>query len=137
MPHDPARVAETRAWFLRARDDLRAGDLDLTPWSPLCGDAAFHAQQAAEKCLKGYLCWHLRQVRKTHDLSAIGKECIALSPRLEPMIRNVAALSQYAWRFRYLGEDADPGVDEVRDALQRAATLMRTVLEDLPAEVAP
>lgn len=30
MPHDPARVADTRAWLTRARDDLRAAEHDGT-----------------------------------------------------------------------------------------------------------
>lgn len=137
MPHDPVRVAETREWFLRANNDLRAGELDLTPESPLTGDAAFHAQQAAEKSLKGFVCWHLRPVRKTHDLTAVGEECAAIAPELEAVIRSVASLSQYAWRFRYPGEELDPPVQEVRDALQRAAHLMRTLLKQLPPETAP
>ena len=58
MPHDPELLAETKAWFVRATADLRAGDLDLGAEPPLTGDAAFHAQQAAEKALKGFLTWH-------------------------------------------------------------------------------
>lgn len=53
MPHDAARVADTRGWLLKARGDLRGAEVDLGASSPLTGDAAFHCQQAAEKTLKG------------------------------------------------------------------------------------
>lgn len=136
MPHDPARISESRAWFSRARNDLRAGALDLTASPPLAADACFHAQQAAEKALKGFLCWHLRPVRKTHDLKDTGEECTAIDPALETVVRQVAQLSEYAWRYRYPGNDVDPGLDETRDALRRAEALLTAILRKLPAELA-
>lgn len=53
MLFDSELVAETRGWLTRARDDLRAGEVDLGPVPPLTADAVFHAQQAAEKAMKG------------------------------------------------------------------------------------
>jgi hypothetical protein len=55
MPHDPVRMADTRAWLEKARLDLGAGYADLSHDPPFCGDAMFHPQQAAEKALKGFL----------------------------------------------------------------------------------
>ena len=35
MPHDEVRIEETRAWFHKASEDLRAADLELTAvWHP-------------------------------------------------------------------------------------------------------
>lgn len=28
MPHDPARVADTKAWLAKARSDVRAGEFE-------------------------------------------------------------------------------------------------------------
>ena len=75
MPHDPELVAETKAWYQKASQDLRAGYLDLGAQPPLTMDAVFHAQQAAEKAMKGFLTWHSRLFRKTHSLVEIGGMC--------------------------------------------------------------
>jgi len=48
MPHDPARVAEVKAWLVRAAEDLRAADHELTASPPILGDLVFHCQQATE-----------------------------------------------------------------------------------------
>ena len=53
MWHDPELVAETRAWLVRAVDDLREAEHDLTAAPPLLRGAVFHCQQAAEKAMKG------------------------------------------------------------------------------------
>jgi HEPN domain-containing protein len=56
MPHDPALVAETRDWLIKANEDLEAADRLLTGGShSLPSPAAFHAQQAAEKAQKAFL----------------------------------------------------------------------------------
>lgn len=38
MPHDAELVAETRGWFIRAANDLRAGEIDLGAGPPLTTD---------------------------------------------------------------------------------------------------
>jgi hypothetical protein len=58
MLHDPELVAETKAWFARAQTDIRAAAHDWTAEPPLVEDIVFHAQQAVEKCFKGFLAWH-------------------------------------------------------------------------------
>jgi len=66
MSLDPERIAETRAWFVKAGEDLRAADFERSAAPPLTSDIVFHAQQAAEKAMKGFLTWHDRPFRKTH-----------------------------------------------------------------------
>lgn len=39
MPHDPALIAETRAWLLKAVKDLRAAEIDRTATPPLLEDS--------------------------------------------------------------------------------------------------
>ena len=58
MAPDPERIREVRSWLEKANDDIRAAGVDLAADPPLTGDAAFHAQQAIEKSLKGFLSWH-------------------------------------------------------------------------------
>jgi len=64
----PETVAEARAWFQKAANDLRGADIDLAANPPLIEDALFHCQQAAEKSMKGFLAVNEKVFRKTHDI---------------------------------------------------------------------
>lgn len=44
MPHDPIRLADTRAWLAKADMDLKAAAHELTAAPPFTADAVFHAQ---------------------------------------------------------------------------------------------
>ena len=57
MRHDPVRLADARAWLAKAHMDLRAAARELTAVPPFTADAVFHAQQATEKTLKGFLAY--------------------------------------------------------------------------------
>ena len=108
MPHDLALAAETRAWLEKAAEDLSAATLDLGANPPLRGDAAFHAQQAVEKALKPFLTWHGREYRKAHNLIELGQQAAELDHNLEPLLRQAAPLTEYAWKFRYPGDPERP-----------------------------
>ena len=110
MPHDPIRVADARAWLAKADMDLRAAAHELTATPPFTADAVFHAQQAAEKAMKGFLVWHDVPFRKSHDLAEIGHQCAGLAPSLESLLMRAAGLTQYAWKFRYPGEPEEPSL---------------------------
>jgi hypothetical protein len=47
MPHDPARVAETKSWFEKAANDLRAADHELTAVPPLPRPTRYSASSRA------------------------------------------------------------------------------------------
>lgn len=55
------------AWFAKADDDLRIGQLLLSE-SGLADAVCYHAQQCAEKYLKGYLKSRRVRFRWAHDL---------------------------------------------------------------------
>jgi HEPN domain-containing protein len=93
MPHDPALVAETRAWLEKAAEDLAAAAHDLRADPPLCGDTAFHAQQSVEKALKAFLTWRGREFRKTHNLIELGQQVAELDHDLEPLLRQASPLT--------------------------------------------
>jgi 2-polyprenyl-3-methyl-5-hydroxy-6-metoxy-1,4-benzoquinol methylase/HEPN domain-containing protein len=100
MPHDPARIADTKSWLTKA--------FELTAVPPFLADIVFHAQQCAEKALKGYLAWHDIPFRKTQDLAEIGRQCAETDPSLEPLLVRAARLTAYAWKYRYPGEPEEP-----------------------------
>jgi len=137
MPHDPELVAETQGWFQRAAHDLGAGAADLAANPPFTGDAVFHAQQAAEKSMKGYLTWHSRVFRKTHNLTELGGMCIDVDPTLEPLLLRAAHLTDYAWKYRYPGEPEEPSRKEAESALELARAVYEGVLDRLPVDVRP
>jgi HEPN domain-containing protein len=135
MPHDPVLIAETAEWFRRAAEDLAAGAHDLGAKPALTRDAAFHAQQAAEKAMKGFLMWHGRPFRKTHNLVELGEQCLQMDSTLEVILRKAAPLTEYAWKFRYPGEAEAPSARICRDALATAHAVYDRLLAGVPPEV--
>lgn len=134
MPHDPIRVADARAWLAKAHMDLKAAVHELTAALPFTADAVFHAQQAAEKSMKGFLAWHDTPFRKTHDLAEIGRLCAGIAPSLEALLMRAAVLTQYAWKFRYPGEPEEPSRDEAERAIALAREVHEAIVALLPPE---
>jgi HEPN domain-containing protein len=93
MAFDPALVAETKSWLHKTAGDLAAARHDMLAEPPLLEDVVFHAQQAVEKTLKGFLTWHGRTFRKTHNLVELGGACSAIAPELENLLRKAAPLT--------------------------------------------
>lgn len=132
---DPVRLGDTRAWFAKAAADLRGADVDLEADPPLLGDAVFHAQQAVEKALKGFLTWHDVRFRKTHDLIELGGQVVEMESSLEDLLRRAAPLTEYAWKHRYPGEPEEPPRAEAEAARSLAHEIYAEVLARLPDEV--
>lgn len=137
MPHDPARVAEARAWFVKAALDLRAAEFGRTGDPLLAADVVFHCQQLAEKAMKAFLAWHDHPFRKTHNLVELGQQCAAIDPGLEPVLRRAAGLTEYAWKFRCPGEPGVPSSEETGEALGIATEVYEAILSRLPPDVRP
>ena len=137
MPHDPARVADTKAWLDRAATDLRAAAHDLTAAPPILEDVVFHCQQAVEKAMKGLLAWHDEPFGKTHDLETLGESCLRLDSTLRSLVDRATPLTEYAWKFRYPGEHEGPTRDEAERALAIAREAFEEIRARLPTAVRP
>ena len=137
MASDPELVSETRAWFIKVVNDLRAADTLLAASPPLLAEAVFHCQQAAEKALKGFLTWHGRTFRKSHNLEEIGEQCLEIDSTLWKIIDEAVPLTEYAWKFRYPGEPYEPAAGEAAEAVATARSVCEAVLCRVPAEVHP
>ena len=135
MP-DEAPLAPVRDWLSKAASDLRAGQYLITAQPPLTGQAAFSAQQVAEKVLKAFLTWHGQPFRKTHDLKTLGGQCVQIDPTLENVCRRADRLSAFAWMFRYPGEP-DPTPLDVAASLTLAGELYDAIVSRLPSEARP
>ncbi len=133
----PEKVSETQAWFHKAAQDLRAGTLVLEAEPPIVDDALFHAQQAVEKAIKGFLIWHERPFRKTHDLREVGGSAISIDSSLAPLLQQAIRLTPFAGVFRYPGEIGEPTKEEAEEALVLAQEVFDAILARLPNEVRP
>lgn len=80
--------------------------------------ATFHAQQAAEKTVKGLLVAAARHVPKTHDLEHLSDQCVEHWPDLRAALDLCRPLTQWGTEFRYPRPDEIaepvPPVDEIR-----------------------
>jgi HEPN domain-containing protein len=133
----PSPAAEVRLWLIKAHNDLAAGTVDHETSPPLVEDSVFHAQQAAEKAMKGFLTWHGRPFRKIHDLREIGGAVIEIDSTLEPLLKRAVALSPFAGVFRYPTEMGEPTLEEAKAALALAREVYEAITQLLPNEVRP
>ena len=128
----PDKLAEVRGWLVKAKDDLRGAEIDLSASPPLSGDALFHCQQAVEKALKGFLTFHDRPFRKTHDLDELASDCERLDGSLVGLLDRARDLTPFAWRFRYPGDDQAPPAEEIEDVLVLARQVVEAVVSRIP-----
>ena len=67
-----------RGWMQKGDSDRINADRTVQTTGPY-DTACFHAQQAAEKCLKAILALARLPIPRTHDLEDIYDECIAVA----------------------------------------------------------
>ncbi len=120
MTPDQLLRKEAAKWLRQAAKDQHAAQVLLEP-EP--SRSVFHSQQAAEKAAKAFLTFHQIPFRKTHDLTDLGSQCVSADPSLEPILRQVANLTDYASAFRYPDEPYEPDAAEAAGALAIATRL--------------
>ncbi len=131
------RTLEVRGWLLPASEDLRAGRHDLTAVPPLLTDVAFHAQQCAEKAMKSFLVHREQAFRKTHNLTELGGAVARIEPPLAELMRTASLMTEFAWRFRYPGDQATVSHADALHAIETAERVLRAVIDLLPANCRP
>ncbi len=87
--------------------------------------ACFHAQQCAEKYLKGRLHEEGINFPKTHDLLAILDLLLPMEPLWTSLRPSLVILKNYAVAFRYPGESADK--EEAIEAMKLCRIVRETV----------
>jgi HEPN domain-containing protein len=131
----PDKSVHARGWFMKAESDLLTAKRVLEGKGPY-DTACFHAQQAAEKYIKGLLAFHERPVPRTHNLEELERLCAALVPAWPAGEMDLAELTAFAvelrydfefWPDRQTAEKALATVEAVRDA----------VLAGVPEEARP
>jgi HEPN domain-containing protein len=129
------RLDHARGWLLKGDSDLLAGKKVLEGDGPY-DTACFHAQQAAEKYLKGLLAFFLTPAPRTHDLDELHELCRTTVPGWNLVGVDLTELTPYAVELRYDFEfwpDRETGAKAVEQA-----TLVRgAVLSTLPEAARP
>lgn len=131
MPAPRKDIEEkVRQWLLYASDDLTAARHVLT--LPECPGwlVANHAQQAAEKALKGFLVHHVVDFPFTHDIRLLLDLCSPLAEWAE-QLRDAEILTQYAVSARYPGVGRRVAVENARRASDLAGDILTAVRQAL------
>ncbi len=122
--------ALTTEWIAKAEADLRTARREFAATDEPNYDAVcFHAQQAAEKCLKARLVEAGIAFPKTHDLGALVALAVGVEPTWSKLLGVVDALTDRAVEVRYPGVLAD--YEDGADSIQRAEAVRREVLRAL------
>ena len=119
------RTRETRAWLVKAHDDLESAR--ILAGAAQRANALFHCQQCGEKSLKAFLTWRDRPFRKTHNLKELGEACAGIDSSLQTITGQGAILTDYAWRLRYPGDPYVIEEGEIVSMLVLAANLLAEI----------
>jgi HEPN domain-containing protein len=136
---DDTRRELLRSWLTKAASDLRSARLLGSAEKAPLDTAIYHCRQTAEKAVKGFLVHCGITPEKTHDIRKLTLQAAAHEPRLNELMDMAAALTPYAWEFRYPDDLSEtyPTREEFDEALQHAQAIYDFVLNLLPAEARP
>ena len=129
------RVSHARGWFRKGDSDLVTARRLVAAGEPY-DTACFHAQQAAEKYLKGLLAFHEQSIPLLHDLYRLERACAAIEPRLVLSAPSLAGLTPYAVELRY-DFDFWPEEETAREAIEACEQVRGAVLALVPGEAWP
>ncbi|MDI6751979.1 MAG: HEPN domain-containing protein [bacterium] len=91
----------------------------------------FHAQQAAEKYLKAFLCFNGVLFPKTHDIEELLDLCATIDNRFSDLVEETIFLTDYAVELRYDFEFW-PEEEDVSAAFEATNKIKQLVLSILP-----
>ncbi len=99
--------------------------LEIEPM--ILDSACFHCQQAIEKSLKAFLCFHGNDIERTHNVIFLLNECSNFDPvfgTVDPL--NINA---YPVQARYPDSNLSPDIDEANEMYQLAISVNNLVKE--------
>jgi HEPN domain-containing protein len=129
------KLDHARGWFLKADSDLHTAKRTLESAGPY-DTACFHAQQVAEKYLKGLVAFMEQPIPRTHNLEELQQLCLTLVPALQLTDVDLAELTPYAVQLRYDFEFW-PDRETAEEALNIAERVRVVILSAVPKEDHP
>jgi HEPN domain-containing protein len=120
------------AWMQKATNDLMSAErlIDIEPM--ILDSACFHCQQAIEKSLKAFLCYHSKDIVRTHDISYLLNDCAKIDPVFGTI--NPLNINEFAVSIRYPDFSLAPDITETREMFELATTIFILVQEKLKWE---
>lgn len=98
-----------KMWFEKSANDLKAANLLAKQNSEdFLGSSVFHAQQAAEKAMKGFLTFHKIRFTKTHNIALLVSLISEVDPQLATELKPAIILTEFAVAYRYPEEKEPP-----------------------------
>jgi HEPN domain-containing protein len=116
-----------KEWFKIAEADLSSAEflqnMQSVPTEIIC----YHCQQSAEKYLKGFLALNSEEIKRTHDLVILNKECRKYDEDFEAIEEDCLMLTDYGVNIRY-PFPMDINESDIKVALQSTRKIKDHVL---------
>jgi len=122
-----------QSWLKKASRDLITAQRELKDEEPFTDIISYHAQQAAEKYLKGYLTWKEIEFPRTHDIGDLVSLAMNEDPDFEEIATVSSILTPFAVQVRY-PEFEEPLLQDAEEAVDIAAKIKNLVTDKLPEE---
>jgi HEPN domain-containing protein len=120
----------TLEWIEKAEGDFHLLEREIRARkNPNYDAVCFHAEQCAEKYLKGRLIEGNISFPKTHDLVLLLDLVLSLEPLWEVLRDDLSFLSGFGVEFRYPGESAD--LEMAKVAMKRCRTFRTLARETM------
>ncbi|MGO8790671.1 MAG: HEPN domain-containing protein [Terriglobia bacterium] len=121
-----------RGWLRKAASDVVT--LDAALGAGAYDGACFHAQQAVEKYLKGFLAFHDRPFPFTHNVGDLTELCADVDSLFRTLTPIASELTPYGVRLRY-DDTFWPTAETAKQARASALAIRDFVLRYLPKEI--
>lgn len=125
MTNEKIQFAE---WVKYAEEDLKMAELALKEKGPP-NQICFHAQQVAEKYLKGFLVYSKQKFEKVHQLQYLLQLCAKTDVSFEELREDVLYLTRFYIETRYPGDFQEFTLDEAQKAYNAALQVKNFVLK--------
>ena len=117
-------------WLDLAQEDLKICDI-LLHEGALPRGICFHAQQVAEKYLKGYIAYQNKNIRKVHDLEELLQECVSYDPEFNELKEVTVFLNGFYEKTRYPGDMRALSIHDAERAFASAQKIKDFVMKKI------
>ncbi len=117
-------------WAKRAEEDITVAQLVLAENGPP-NQICFHAQQSAEKYLKGYLIFKEQKFEKVHQLRYLLELCARIEPSFEILKEDTFYLTRFYIETRYPSDNPDFTPSEAKRALGASLKIKEFILNKI------
>jgi len=130
------KLEVVRSWFKKAENDLINAENTIKMENPPCDTICFHAQQCAEKYIKGFLTFNEIYFPKIHSIEDLVELCKQIVPEIESELDNVEILSSYSVEVRYPDEIYyDIPKEDAQEAIDLAKKVKTVILKYLKGKM--